>query len=112
MFLLVTDEALIMFGSRCQEKEREKRKKSHFGLCPKILSPWWCSWGVWETTSYPPIELRLFVSVTDAPGFMSVKLYKNHRALAHIKVIVPVDSAYKACVLSAMEQQQQQSYCY
>ena len=81
MFLLVTDEALIMFGSRCQEKKREKRKKSHFGLCPKILSLWWCSWGVWETTSYPSIELRLFVLVTDAPGFVSVGLYKNHRAL-------------------------------
>ena len=89
MFLLVTDEALIMFGSRCQEKKREKRKKSHFGLCPKILSLWWCSWGVWETTSYPPIELRLFVLVTDAPGFVSVRLYKNHRALMVMPLLVP-----------------------
>ena len=30
MFLLVTDEALIMYGIRCQEKMREKRKKVTF----------------------------------------------------------------------------------
>ena len=30
MFLLVTDEALIMFGSRCQEKKERKEKKVTF----------------------------------------------------------------------------------
>ena len=55
-------------------KNESNEEKSHFGLCLKILSLWWCSWGVWETTSYTPMKLKMFVSVTGAPGFMSVRL--------------------------------------
>ena len=46
---------LVLSVYYSQEKKERKEEKSHFGLCPKILSLWWCSWGVWETTSYPPI---------------------------------------------------------
>ena len=74
MFLLVTDEALIMYRSRCQEKMKEKRKSHILAFVQKTLSLWWCSWGVWETTTYPPIKLKLFVSVTGSPGFVSEKL--------------------------------------
>ena len=64
-----------------QKKNERNEEKSQFGLCPKILSQWWCSWGVWETTSYTPIKLKMFVSVTDAPGSVSVRFFENHRAL-------------------------------
>ena len=36
MFLLVTDEALIMYGSRCQEKMREKRKSHILAFVQKF----------------------------------------------------------------------------
>ena len=83
LFLLVTDEGLIMYGSRCPEKYERNEEKSHFDLCPKILSQWWCSWGVWETTSYTPIKLKMFVLVTDAPGSVSVMHFENHRPKKH-----------------------------
>ena len=56
------------------KKNESNEEKSHFGLCLKILSLWWWSWGVWETTLYTPMKLKMFVSVTGAPGFMSVRL--------------------------------------
>ena len=64
-----------------KKKKREKRKKSHLAFVQKFCHYGGVRGGVWETTSYPPIEFRLFVLVMDAPGFVSVKLYKNHRAL-------------------------------
>ena len=57
------------------KKKREKREKSHIlAFVQKFCHYGGVRGGVWETTSYPPIKLKLFVSVTGAPGFVSEKL--------------------------------------
>ena len=83
MFLLVTDEGLIIFLTFiCTEKE-ENRKKTLFCLVEKILSPRWCSCRVKEATSRFPIWTQELVLVTSQQIWASgkVSLKSSHPTL-------------------------------